>query len=153
MTNGEIESSRPMSAACRARTTPSRSFCTRNEGEPYDPAEFDRVCKRAVADIVEQQVEIGIDVVSDGETSKIGYSTYVKDRYTGFGGEYQAKPHLDVADFPEFRKRMAAFWAADVSARCCIGADQRRRHHAPLKADIDNFKRRARPASNSPVLS
>lgn len=55
----------------------------KEQKEAYDPAEFDRVMKRTVADIVDQQVKVGVDVVSDGEASKIGYSTYVKDRYTG----------------------------------------------------------------------
>jgi len=95
----------------------------KERGEAYDAAEFDRIMKRAVADIVKQQAECGIDVVSDGETSKIGYSVYIKDRFTGFGGEYQAKPHLDLVDYPEFRKRMTAFLGRDL--RLCPPADRR----------------------------
>jgi 5-methyltetrahydropteroyltriglutamate--homocysteine methyltransferase len=108
--------------------------------QPYDAAEFDRVVKRAVANIVAKQVSLGIDIVSDGETSKIGYSTYVKDRYTGFGGEYQAKPHLDVAEFPEFRKRMVAFLGPPSFRReCCVGAVAVKDEVA-LKKDIENFQ-------------
>jgi 5-methyltetrahydropteroyltriglutamate--homocysteine methyltransferase len=108
--------------------------------EPYDTAEFDRVIRQAVAGIVQKQAEIGIDVVSDGETSKIGYATYAKDRYTGFGGEFQPKPHLDVADFPEFRKRMAAFLGPPTFRReCCVGAVAPKDHSA-LQHDIENFK-------------
>ena len=89
----------------------------KERGEPYDQAEFDRVMRRAVADIVKHQAEIGIDIVSDGETSKIGYSTYIKDRLNGFGtDEYVPKVHLDVADYPDFRKRMAAYLAHSRSA-------------------------------------
>src|SRR4249920_3385023 len=80
----------------------------REQGEPYDEAEFDRIMADAVAETVRKQDEIGIDIVSDGETSKIGYATYIKDRLTGFGtDEYVPKVHLDVADYPDFRKRMA----------------------------------------------
>jgi 5-methyltetrahydropteroyltriglutamate--homocysteine methyltransferase len=108
--------------------------------EPYDAAEFDRVIKRAVSDIVDRQIKIGIDFVSDGETSKIGYSTYVKDRYTGFGGEFQPKPHLDVADFPEFRKRMAAFLGPPSFRReCCVGPIAPKDQSA-LKIDLENFR-------------
>jgi 5-methyltetrahydropteroyltriglutamate--homocysteine methyltransferase len=108
--------------------------------EPYDPAEFDRAIKQAVADIVARQAAIGIDIVSDGETSKIGYATYAKDRYTGFGGEFQPKPHLDVADFPEFRKRMAAFLGPSTFRReCCVGAVAPKDQLA-LKHDLENFK-------------
>lgn len=38
----------------------------------------------AVAGAVRRQAELGIDVVSDGEMSKIGYATYVKERLSGF---------------------------------------------------------------------
>jgi 5-methyltetrahydropteroyltriglutamate--homocysteine methyltransferase len=108
--------------------------------EPYDAAEFDRVIKRAVADVVARQAALGIDIVSDGETSKIGYSVYVKDRYTGFGGEHQPKPHLDVAEFPEFRKRMAAFLGPPSFRReCCIGAVAAKDDSA-LKSDVENFR-------------
>ena len=55
----------------------------------HDHDEFDRVMAGAVADTVRKQVEIGIDIVSDGETSKIGYATYIKDRLTGFEGDNQ----------------------------------------------------------------
>ena len=52
----------------------------REQGEPYDRGEFDRVMSEAVSEKVRKQVEIGIDIVSDGETSKIGYATYISDR-------------------------------------------------------------------------
>jgi len=112
----------------------------KERGEPYDAAEFDRVITRAVKDIVAKQAELGIDVVSDGETSKIGYSVYIKDRYTGFGGEYQTKPHLDLADYPEFRKRMTAFLGPQTFKRlCCIGPIEPKDTEA-LKKDIANFR-------------
>ena len=40
----------------------------------------------AVADLVAKQREVGLDVISDGEMSKPGFSTYVSDRFSGFGG-------------------------------------------------------------------
>jgi 5-methyltetrahydropteroyltriglutamate--homocysteine methyltransferase len=79
-----------------------------NEG-PLDVAEFDRVMDAAVTDIVARQVRTGIDVVSDGEMSKISYATYVHDRLAGFssvGSTEASKPHLDVAPFPAFREKM-----------------------------------------------
>jgi 5-methyltetrahydropteroyltriglutamate--homocysteine methyltransferase len=112
----------------------------KEQGQPYDEAEFDRVMARAVMDIVKRQHALGIDVVSDGETSKIGYSTYIKDRYTGFGGEYQTKPHLDLVDFPEFRKRMTAFLGPQTFRRlCCIGPVAPKDPSA-LRKDIANFR-------------
>ena len=51
------------------------------------------------------QVEVGIDVVSDGEQGKVGYSTYPRHRLTGFGGISSAPARADWADFPEASKR------------------------------------------------
>ena len=57
-------------------------FARENE-HPYDQAAFDACMTSAVSETVRRQVEAGVDIVSDGETSKISYATYVKDRYTG----------------------------------------------------------------------
>ncbi len=46
-------------------------------GDPLDPAQVDEVFGRAVADIVRRQRQAGIDVVSDGEMSKISYAAYI----------------------------------------------------------------------------
>ena len=59
----------------------------KDHGETYDHTDFARRVHQAVADIVAHQVAVGIDVVSDGEASKVGYATYIKDRLTGFGGQ------------------------------------------------------------------
>ena len=72
----------------------------------------------AVDEVVAKQVEIGIDIVSDGEMGKVGYATYVKDRLSGFAGHYPRPPHLDLAPYPEFRDAMARDdGQADVQAR------------------------------------
>ena len=85
----------------------------KDQNQPYDHAAFDREVTKAVAEIVAHQVAIGIDVVSDGEASKVGYATYIKERLTGFGGEpFVPKPQRDLADYPEFRNRMIQFTGA-----------------------------------------
>ena len=50
----------------------------------YDEDSFNKVVKESVFDIVKKQKEVGIDIISDGEMSKISYATYVKDRYNQF---------------------------------------------------------------------
>ncbi len=52
----------------------------RDRGEDYDAGEYDRVVADAVCDVVARQRETGIDVPSDGEQSKVSYSTYMMDR-------------------------------------------------------------------------
>jgi 5-methyltetrahydropteroyltriglutamate--homocysteine methyltransferase len=58
--------------------------------------------RSAVAEVVRQQVHAGVDIVNDGEASKPSYSTYVKDRLTGFNGEADVMEIADLADYPEF---------------------------------------------------
>jgi 5-methyltetrahydropteroyltriglutamate--homocysteine methyltransferase len=123
------------------RTGPITDLLLRKErGEPYEQAEFDRVMREAVVDVVKRQVDAGIDVVSDGETSKIGYATYIKDRLSGFGGENTAKPHLDLRDHPDLRKRMVAFTGPQTFKRlCCVGPIEITDREA-VHQDIANFR-------------
>ncbi|HUA02041.1 MAG TPA: hypothetical protein VMB02_17015, partial [Candidatus Aquilonibacter sp.] len=74
-----------------------------DRGEPYDEAKFDETMRRAVADTIKKQEEAGIDVVSDGETSKISYATYIRHRLTGFEGDSARPTPQDLDDYPEYR--------------------------------------------------
>ena len=88
-------------------------------GSVLDPAAFDGRVRRAVADIVRQQVDVGVDVVNDGEQGKVGYSTYVRHRLTGFGGTSGVPSRADWADFPEAAAR--AERRSAVSRPACDG--------------------------------
>lgn len=79
----------------------------REREEEYSEAEFDAAMTEAVDETVRKQVEAGADIVSDGETSKISYATYVKDRYTGFSGDSPRNAPADLKMFPGFLKRLA----------------------------------------------
>ncbi len=109
-----------------------------------DPAAFDAVMREAVADTVKRQVDLGIDVVSDGETSKISYSTYVHDRLTGFSSEGStetARPHLDLAPFPELRRKMALATGPRPAKRVsCIGPIKVK-DRTLLAHDLENMRR------------
>ncbi len=70
-------------------------------GTVPEQSAFDARVRRAVADIVRQQVDAGVDVVNDGEQGKVGYSTYVRHRLTGFGGQAAVPTRADWSDFPE----------------------------------------------------
>jgi 5-methyltetrahydropteroyltriglutamate--homocysteine methyltransferase len=112
----------------------------KEKGESYDREKFDSIVRSGVADIVARQAAIGLDVVSDGETGKIGYSTYVRERLSGFGGEYTPKPNRDLADHPEFRRRMSLYLGAQPFRRvCCIGPVALRDPEA-VHTDIANFR-------------
>ena len=97
----------------------------RESRRAYDVGEFDRTIGQAVLDIVKRQVDIGIDIVSDGETSKISYATYVHDRLSGFseeGDTEASKPHADLAPFPDLRQKMAKLTGVRRFKRvACVG--------------------------------
>lgn len=108
-----------------------------------DAAAFDSAMRQAVSDIVQRQVEIGIDIVSDGETSKMSYATYVRDRLSGFSEEGSTdtpKPHLDVAPFPDLQKKMALLTGPRRFKRVsCVGPVKVRDREA-LKRDLANLR-------------
>ena len=74
-------------------------------GTLSDSAGFEARVRRAVAEVVRLQVNAGVDIVNDGEQGKVGYSTYVRHRLTGFGGQSRVATRADWADFPEAAAR------------------------------------------------
>jgi 5-methyltetrahydropteroyltriglutamate--homocysteine methyltransferase len=112
----------------------------KENGEDYDRLAFESTIKTGVADVVQSQKDIGLDLVSDGEIGKIGYSTYVKDRLTGFGGEYTPKPNRDLADHPQFRQRMAKYMGAQPFKRVCCQGPVTLKDAEAVKIDIANFR-------------
>ena len=108
--------------------------------EPFDEAELDARVRRGVAEIVARQVDAGVDVVSDGEMSKVAYSTYAKDRLTGFAGDSERRFNLDVAPYPAFREKMARMTGSQPMRRPqCVGPIEVRTSE-PLRKDLANFK-------------
>src|SRR5690606_14531226 len=82
---------------------------------------------------------VGIDIVSDGETSKVGYATYIKDRLSGFAGHYPRPPHLDLAPYPEFREALARMTGKQTFKRAaCVGPVELVDRDA-MRADIANL--------------
>jgi 5-methyltetrahydropteroyltriglutamate--homocysteine methyltransferase len=79
-----------------------------DRGDELDPALFDRIMQTGVDDVVRRQADAGIDVISDGETSKISYATYIRHRLTGFDGDSARPTPQDLDDFPHFRDRLVA---------------------------------------------
>ena len=72
-------------------------------GEDIDRENLEPRVKAAVKELVERQTDIGIDVVSDGEASKSGFSNYIINRYSGFGGDAVSAVPSDLVEFPDVR--------------------------------------------------
>lgn len=96
----------------------------------------------AVGEVVRRQAEVGIDVLNDGEMSKIGYATYVKDRLTGFEGESAMMNLAEVADFPEWGERLFDELGKGMSyvrSPACVGPIEVK-DREQVARDIENLK-------------
>ena len=109
-------------------------------GEITDWDTFNQVIGDAVADVVRKQVNAGIDLVSDGEMSKISYATYIKDRITGFEGDSPRTPPSDLEEFPGFLERQASSGGTPSYKRPCCVAPSEVKSMQPLEDDLSNFK-------------
>lgn len=111
-----------------------------DRGEDYDEARFDEVMRRAVGDVVNRQVKEGIDVVSDGEMSKISYATYIRHRLTGFEGDSARPTPQDLDDFPEYRDRLVKMGASATYRRPVCKGPIKVRDLTPVEKDIAHMK-------------
>ncbi|GIT87709.1 cobalamin-independent methionine synthase II family protein [Roseobacter sp. OBYS 0001] len=112
----------------------------RERGETYDASAFDAAMTRAVSETVAKQVKAGVNIVSDGETSKISYATYVKDRYTGFSGDSPRNAPADLKQFPTFLKRLADDGGTPKYARPMCTGEVKSKGQGELQKDIANLK-------------
>jgi 5-methyltetrahydropteroyltriglutamate--homocysteine methyltransferase len=106
-------------------------------GTAVDAAAFETSVRRAVVDVVRMQVEAGVDVVSDGEQGKVGYSTYVRHRLTGFGGQSEAAKRADWADFPEAAARAER---RSVVARPACNGPIDWKDRSAVQRDVENLR-------------
>lgn len=94
----------------------------RDAGKPFDAAAFDAAVSDAVNRSVAFQRDCGVDIVSDGEMGKVGYSTYMIERLSGFGGHIDRKPAADLAEVPDLAKKLSAIMGSQEFVRAsCIG--------------------------------
>ncbi|MDA7814431.1 cobalamin-independent methionine synthase II family protein [Candidatus Pelagibacter sp.] len=112
----------------------------KDKHEKIDINNFDEIVKRDVKKIVEKQINLGIDFISDGEMSKISYATYVKDRIDGFSGESERKAPQDLDDFPSFKERIARSGGTPTYTRPCCTHELKIKDTLSLTKDINNFK-------------
>jgi len=123
----------------------------RETGREFDQAAFAECLTKSVDEIVEKQIAAGIDVVCDGELSKISYTFYVRHRLSGitaFRGGANDKPpqtaaHRDLLDHPDYAQRLAqarggTSWFSREAVPCCTGPVAYR-NRLPLESDLKNL--------------
>lgn len=110
-------------------------------GGQGDAAAFQQAVQAATSDVVQRQIDCGLDIINDGETSKISYNTYVTERLNGFNGRSSTKPGLDLIEHPEYGRRMFADEGMEIikSIPACDGPVSWKDREA-VDLDIQNFK-------------
>ena len=122
----------------RSRAVTDGVFAREND-QPYDEQALAQTIAQAVDEVVARQVAVGVEVVSDGEMSKISYATYIKDRVTGFAGDSERNPPADLEAFPGFLQRQASSGGTPSYKRpCCVG-DITVKDMGPLQEDLENL--------------
>lgn len=111
----------------------------RERNEPYDPAEYGAAIREAVAEVTRKQQAAGVDVVSDGEQSKISYATYIKDRLTGFAGDSPRRTPRDLEEYPDYSRRIAQSGGVPAYSRPKCVSEVTVKDLQPLHTDLDNF--------------
>ena len=112
----------------------------KDKNELFDQRELDKIIEEDVNKIVKKQIDIGIDIISDGEMSKISYATYVKDRLHGFSGESERRAPKDLDDFPSYKEKIAKSGGTPTYTRPCCTADLKIKDTKSLTKDISNLK-------------
>jgi 5-methyltetrahydropteroyltriglutamate--homocysteine methyltransferase len=107
--------------------------------EATDWAQGDAVISNGVAEVVKRQVEVGLDVVSDGEMSKISYATYVSERLSGFDGDTPREPGQDLVEYPGLLRKLAERGATAKYRRPrCVGPIAVK-DLEPMRKDVANM--------------
>jgi 5-methyltetrahydropteroyltriglutamate--homocysteine methyltransferase len=122
-------------------------------GQHYDEAELNSILAQAVTDCVRKQVECGIDVVTDGEYSKPGFFTYIRERFDGFESRPSQKLILfqqEVSAFPEyyaqyFKEAMMGGAILPIVPVVCTGP-VKYKGEAKLQTDVANLQAAAKAA-------
>jgi 5-methyltetrahydropteroyltriglutamate--homocysteine methyltransferase len=127
----------------------SHVLFARDRGESTDASAEAATIAEAVREVVRRQVEAGVDVVSDGEMSKITYATYIKDRITGFAGDTPREPGQDLVEFPRILKRLADTGATAKYQRPRCVSEIRVHSLEPSQTDVQNMK--AATAASTPA--
>jgi len=112
----------------------------RERDEARDVDADNEVLRTAVAEVVRRQVGIGIDVVSDGETSKISYATYIARRLSGFDGDTPREPGQDLVEFPGLLRKLAERGATAKYRRPRCVAAVAVKDLGPLTTDLRNLQ-------------
>mgnify|MGYP001605299830 CR=1 FL=1 len=116
-----------------------RMMWNRLDGKPVDDARLASRVKEAVAEVVDKQRQTGIDIISDGEMSKTGFSNYVAQRYSGFG-EPAKFVAADLAEIPSIAQQARGAQAQQRVVLPTLRGPMELRDPGAVQRDIEHFK-------------
>ena len=117
----------------------SELLFAKDKKENFNQETFNPVVQKNVEEVVKRQLKVGIDVISDGEMSKISYATYIKDRLHGFSGESERKAPADLDAFPSYKEKIAKSGGTPNYTRPCCTEELSIKDAGAVKKDIDNL--------------
>ena len=117
----------------------SELIFSKDKKEIFDELNFNLVVKKNVENVVKKQLDIGLDIISDGEMSKISYATYIKERMSGFSGESERKAPADLDDYPDYKNKIAKSGGTPTYTRPCCTSELKSINENLLIDDIENL--------------
>ena len=117
----------------------SELIFSKDNKEIFDELNFNLVVKKNVENVVKKQLDIGLDIISDGEMSKISYATYIKERVSGFSGESERKAPADLDDYPDYKNKIAKSGGTPTYTRPCCTSELKSINENLLINDIENL--------------
>ena len=117
----------------------SELIFSKDKKEIFDEVKFNSVVKKNVENVVKKQLDIGLDIISDGEMSKISYATYIKERVSGFSGESERKAPADLDDYPDYKNKIAKSGGTPTYTRPCCTSELKSINENLLIDDIENL--------------
>ncbi len=117
----------------------SELIFSKDNKEIFDELNFNLVVKKNVENVVKKQLDIGLDIISDGEMSKISYATYIKERVSGFSGESERKAPADLDDYPDYKNKIAKSGGTPTYTRPCCTSELKSINENLLIDDIENL--------------
>ena len=117
----------------------SEIIFSKDKKELFDEKKFESLIKKNVDEVVRRQIDLGIDIISDGEMSKISYATYIKERVSGFSGESERRAPADLDEFPEYKNKIAKSGGTPIYTRPCCTGELKIFNENLLIQDIDNL--------------
>ena len=118
----------------------SSFLIAKDKGEAYDSDQFENIVQNAINEAVRLQRKAGVTIVSDGELGKVGYSTYMQERLSGFGGHIERRPAKDLAAHPDLSRKLSAVMGSQEFTRASCIDEVRLVNLQPALDDIRRYK-------------